>query len=275
MKTALVLVLSGCAAWAQPQLQNARVETAASAGSFRATYEATVAAQRDPAWLGFAVEARPQQGTVCCWTNQCMGCGLEGRADFRQVAPPPAGPVRLEGSRRRFVLIRALEGRVDKVRVFGEECPLDAGGLRFVWLGEAKPLEVLPLLETYIREGREEGLHVLSQLADPAATELLIQTARNDARGNLRSKALFWLAQQAAQKAAGVIQSAVENDPDTQVRRQAVFALSQLPREQAVPMLIDVAKTSSHREARRQAVFWLGQSKDARALNFIESLLRP
>ncbi len=272
MRFPALFVLAGCAALAQPVLQNARVENRAT-GGFRETYGAILAAQRDPAWLGFSIAARDGQGTSCCWSNQCMGCGLEGRAEFgRQAAP--TSPVRLEGSRRRYVLLRLAEGRVDKIRTFSEDCPLDAGGLTFYWLGDPKPGEIQPLLESLVRDGRDEALFVLAQNEEPASLDLLIETARNDQRPRMRSKALFWLAQRAGEKAVGVIRNSLENDPDSQVKRQAVFALSRLPKEQAVPLLIDVAKKSSQAEVRRQAIFWLGQSKDLRALDFLEEIIR-
>ena len=58
------------------------------------------------------------------------------------------------------------------------------------------------------------------------------------------------------------------------MKRQAVFALSQLPRGDGVPRLIEVARNNRNPEVRKQAMFWLGQSRDPRALEFFEEVLR-
>jgi len=47
-----------------------------------------------------------------------------------------------------------------------------------------------------------------------------------------------------------------------------------MPDNEGVPLLIEVARTNRHPEVRKQAVFWLGQSKDPRALDFIEEVLK-
>ena len=64
-------------------------------------------------------------------------------------------------------------------------------------------------------------------------------------------------------------------DPaEIEVKRRAVFALSQLPSAEGVPLLIDLARNHRIPEVRRQAMFWLGQSKDPRAIDFFEQILR-
>jgi HEAT repeat protein len=47
-----------------------------------------------------------------------------------------------------------------------------------------------------------------------------------------------------------------------------------MPEGQGVPLLIQAARNNHNPEVRKQAVFWLGQSKDARALAFIEDVLK-
>jgi HEAT repeat protein len=70
------------------------------------------------------------------------------------------------------------------------------------------------------------------------------------------------------------LRSVVADDPDAEVKEKAVFALSQLPRERAVTELIRVARTSRIPEVREKALFWLGQTKDPRALEYIEEILK-
>jgi HEAT repeat protein len=59
------------------------------------------------------------------------------------------------------------------------------------------------------------------------------------------------------------------------VREQAIFALSQIRGGEGVPLLVSIARdTRRDPEQRRKAVFWLGQSKDPRAMEFLEEILR-
>lgn len=147
------------------------------------------------------------------------------------------------------------------------------------WLGAARGRDGLPVLSELLREHSEAavreravfGLHVSGV---PEAVDLLVQAARADADGGVRGQALFWLAQRAGERAAAAIEGAVAQDEDLQVRKRAVFALSQLPPDRGVPVLIRIASTHPQPEMRKQALFWLGQSGDARALEFIETLLR-
>jgi HEAT repeat protein len=47
-----------------------------------------------------------------------------------------------------------------------------------------------------------------------------------------------------------------------------------MPKDEGIPLLIEVARTNRNPEVRRKAVFWLGQSRDPRALDFIEEILK-
>jgi HEAT repeat protein len=116
----------------------------------------------------------------------------------------------------------------------------------------------------------------LSQSREPAGMAAVMDAAKNDKDGRVRSRALFWLAQKAANKQAqDVINNAVLNDPDRAVKEQAVFALKQLPADQGVPLLINVAKNNPDAAVRKKAMFWLGQSTDPRALDFFAQVLKP
>lgn len=123
---------------------------------------------------------------------------------------------------------------------------------------------------------REHAIFALSQSKEKDAVQAIVKTARQDKSSRVRGQALFWLAQKAGRqvRAADAIADAIQNDPETEVKRKAVFALTQLPNGEGVPKLIEVAKANRNPEVRKQAMFWLGQSKDPRALDFIESVLK-
>ncbi len=118
---------------------------------------------------------------------------------------------------------------------------------------------------------RKKITFALSLSKEPEALKTLLDTAKNDKDPAVRGEAVFWLAQKAGNKQA--VANAVE-DPDRQVKEKAVFALSQLPNHEGVPKLIELAKSHPDAAVRKKAAFWLGQSKDPRAVEYFEQVLR-
>ena len=147
------------------------------------------------------------------------------------------------------------------------------------WLGAQRGHEGFEVLQELA--GKEQDPKLREKLAfdlsinsDPAAIDELLKMAHSDVSPQVRGQAIFWLAQKAGKKAGASITAAIENDPDMQVKKKAVFALSQLPQEEAVPQLMHVADSNSNPVVRKEAIFWLGQSKDPRALEYLEGILK-
>jgi hypothetical protein len=147
------------------------------------------------------------------------------------------------------------------------------------WLGveRGKPGldKLLALMESDPSDSfRRELVFPISLSKTLEAEAELIRIAKQDSSTRVREQAIFWLAQKAGNKAAAFLKDTVDNDPDTDVKKRAVFALSQMPKDEGIPLLIQVAKTNANPAVRKQAIFWLGQSHDARALDYIESVLK-
>jgi hypothetical protein len=147
------------------------------------------------------------------------------------------------------------------------------------WLGAVRGSRGAERLRRLVRDDpsdriREKAVFALYVSKQPDAVEGIIDAAKNDKSPNVRGQALFWLAQKASGKAASAIADALKDDPNTEVKKKAVFALSQLPKDEGIPRLIEVARTNRNSEVRKQAMFWLGQSKDPRALDFFEQVLK-
>lgn len=275
MKAGALFVLAASAAFAQagsPNVVNARFENPAYSGNLNAQLQSA-----GPAWFGYAVKsARRNDDGNCCWNDGSRGCWLE---DHKRGWPVQTSnrPVQLETSGDMMVLFRVENNAVEKIRVFSMSCPLDAGGLRFVWLNGVPSDASLRYLDGFVNGGSEHladgAIFAISQHEGAEAVNLLIRAAERNPSPHARSQALFWLAQMAGKRAAETITNAIENDPDTEVKKKAVFALSQLPKDEGVPKLIEVAKAQRNPEVRKQAFFWLGQSNDPRALAFIEQVL--
>jgi HEAT repeat protein len=147
------------------------------------------------------------------------------------------------------------------------------------WLGSARGRRGFEILKQAVRTDTDTGFlrhatFALSTSDVPEAQDELIRMARNDSHPEVREQAIFWLAQKAGDKVSKVITDSIENDPDTDVKRKAVFALSQMPEKEGVPLLIKTAQNNRNPVVRKEAMFWLGQSRDPRALDYIESVLK-
>ena len=147
------------------------------------------------------------------------------------------------------------------------------------WLGAQRGHEGFQVLQQLLTKEQDPKLREklafdLSINPDPAAIDELLKMAHSDANPQVRGQAIFWLAQKAGKKAGASITAAIENDPDMQVKKRAVFALSQLPQDDGIPQLMHVADNNSNSAIRKEAIFWLGQSKDPRALEYLEAILK-
>lgn len=273
--------LAGQAADA-PRLVNGTVDVRAGARDIAAVVRALPSGPADIAWVGWSVPAEGRQER-CCWNDGvcCTGCRLEkDSGTTTSTAPVPAvGPIPLEpGSDRVVVLARVVGGAVERVRVFGSSCTLDAAGRTVAWLPAVTPDTSVAWLDGLLtaasRRPADDALMALAAHAAPQALDRLIAQARSGNTTHVRGQALFWLAQRAGERAVGAITEAIDRDPDTDVKKRAVFALSQLPKDEGVPRLIDIARAHSNPAVRKQAFFWLGQSKDPRAIAFFADVLK-
>jgi hypothetical protein len=275
-----------------PHILNGRLDTQA-AGTLAATFQRLVAAQTEPAWIGYSVATQTGNNRqACCygdtWVNgdvvisngHLATCGLEpgDRATRTSQGQPLVnqGPIHLEGPETMVVLYRIENKAVERVRIFSPDCELDAGGRVIHWLDSVAPADSVALLSSLASgadRARSGALAALAMHRDEIAVPALLALARQDPTAKVRGDALFWLAQTAGRKVAADITAAIDNDPDTEVKKRAVFALSQLPKDEGVPLLINVAKTNQNPAVRKQAMFWLGQSRDPRALDFFAEIL--
>jgi hypothetical protein len=261
----------------QPRVANGSVQVQPAAESLERELEKLAAGAAGPMWAGYAVPSANPGGQMCCWHDGVgMTCALEGTRTSA-AAPSAGAPVRLESGDMFFVLYRVERGQVTRIRMFSEDCALDAGGRTIHWLTGVTARDSVAVLTRYATSGSrriaDAALAALAQHAEPTALDTLVSLARGAEQTHVRGQALFWLGQRAGQKAVGAITEALDKDPETAVKRQALFALSRLPKDEGVPRLIEVARTHANPAIRKQAMFWLGQSRDPRALAFFEEIL--
>src|SRR5512133_142343 len=121
---ALLVTLTCCAVFAdaqQPPITNGQISVQPAGAPFGQTFKSLVSAQADVSWIGYTIASSREDGDMNCYGNF-------------EITPKRTGTVHLEGSDRIVVMFRVADKSVDKVRMFSEDCQLDAGGKPVRWL---------------------------------------------------------------------------------------------------------------------------------------------
>ncbi len=270
---------------AGPQgVKNARIESRSAASGLAATVKVEIASRPGPAWIGWSVPTHLEH-SGCCWSSEgkgnpsCRGCRLEGRDGYVQTNDDEP----LERSDRVRILLRAQGGRVGRIRAVSENCPLDAGGLPFVWIEDVPPAESVALVATFVgrpKDGTEGGKRLdgavtmaIAFHADPSADAGLERFLAVGQPFELRKLAAFWLGQARGERGYQVLRRVVREDEDRRLREHVIFALTQSREPKAVETIIEAARRDPDAHVRGQALFWLAQTASRRAQGAIQSAL--
>ena len=274
-----------------PRIVNGKV-TAQPAGTLRSTFTGLVGAEADAGWIGYAVPTVEGDRVMCCFDSGdgvsyvsgsmssgrycCGACRLEassGGTTTTRTAPARAtGPIPLEASSRMIVLFRVAARNVEKIRVFSDECELDAGGRAVTWLESVRPADSVALLESLAvqpatrRDNVMDGaVTAIALTGDPTADNALDRLAAVAQPEPLRKKVMFWLGNSRGAHGLATLQQTLKNDPSAEVKKAAVFGVSQSRETSAFGVLSGLARNDAEPKVRSEAVFWMAQKNDPRA----------
>jgi hypothetical protein len=269
-----------------PRVVNAHVEKRTLVGPLPAEMKQWAERSVEAQWIGYAVPQVVSDREACCENHdgsgkngECGICRLEGGEHGVNMTSRGEGTVKLEGPYNVVVVFRAEGQRVVKIRVVSEECTLDAGGLRFVWLTGVKPAESVTLLAGYVHgaeleehDGRsvsQGALTAIARHADEAADRALESFVRPEERESLRRQAAFWLGEARGKAGLVALEQMARSDPSADVRAQVTFALSLSREAGALDEMIRMAKDDESAHVRGQALFWLAQQAGRKAVGTI------
>ncbi len=275
-----------------PKLTNAKLETRAVQGGLEREFHAAVEQQATPAWIGYAVRQVPGDRMVCCGNmtvakgdalRRCVTCRLEHGDNGVNMTNDDGKAVHLEGPRQLFVLFRAEAKHVEKIRVASEDCELDAGGLRFVWLTGVKPAESVALLSGYATAGDSDAgakedlaqgaMTAVALHEDASADRALEAFVARERPESLRQHAAFWLGTARGKAGVAILKHMAQSDPSEEVRAHVTFALSVSREPEALEEMIRMAKGDSSGHVRGQALFWLAQKAGRKAAGTISEAI--
>ena len=294
------------AADAQVRIDNGTVTRHNGAAGLARTFQPLVKAANDPYWIAYAVPVVDGDRVMCCWSSSSGTTWIEGGVSIRSSGDACCGacsiepgrndginitsrdrttrPVQLEASRF-SIFYRIVSGAVERVRVFSEDCGLDAGGRAVQWIDDVKPSESVALLMSFLpgperpgapgaSESRSDrvvdaSVTAIALHADASADAALEALVARDRSERLRKKAAFWLGQARGRRGFETLRRLIADDPSTAFRKSAVFALSQSREAEAVPTLIQLAKKDASPDIRGEALFWLAQKAGRKAADAI------
>ena len=235
----------------------------------------------DTRWIAWSVPAVEGHRYLCCWgrgdrLSQSGACSLESRdrhfvmSDGHDAIRPPEG-------REISVLLRADASRVEEVRVYSENCRLDAGGRVVTWLESVTAEQSVAWLATLIGEGvkgdtadlSEEALMALALHEGSAADRELAAIASAGPSGSLREEAVFWLGESRRQAGFEALDRLLENEREADIKSHIAFALTLSSAPGAIERLTTMGRQDPDPEVRGEALFWLGQEGGAGAVDAI------
>lgn len=258
------LPLPAQSAAGEPPVSNARLETLAPTGGLQAALQQARSRGSEPLWVGYSVPMVAGRGRHCCFDKNfgSTTCRLEGRNQGWGSTDRD----KPRTDQRMNVLLRFAGGKFDEARSFSEDCPLDAGGRRFVWLGNVKPEESVAYLADLIktRQGDDDdpGMEAIATLAmhrNANADTALEELASAPSPRKAREDALFWLGQMRGERGARFLAGVIRDDRDEEIREKAVFSLSQSEVPWAAETIGRTSREDRSGEIRGEALFWLAQ----------------
>ena len=275
----LLFVALSCLAGAQkPNVTNAKITELSAAQGLKQAITPILSQQQGPLWIGYKIPAAARERTMCCWNSLseargagkgcCLGCRMDsdGGTSFSgtdsNCTPPEPVPYA-------FVLLRAIDKQISKVRVFSADCPLDFAGLPLYWLSDVKPEESIAMLVGMVSPAdsdRDDDKKLTNQAVMamamhdvPAADQALEKLIQPNQPERLREKVAFWVAVERGKAGFALLHKYVVNDQDDRFREKGTFALSQSHEPAAIQDLIAMARHDVSSRVRGQAIFWLAQ----------------
>ena len=233
------------------------------------------AQQAEPSWIAWKVPSVDGRSQSCCWYHNNgdnrYGCGLEPREAGAAMTRPqqPAGPVPLEAGTTLLVMARIANGKIERVRTFSDDCPLDAGG-RTVRLidgvtADASVRWLSDLIAATVAADPKSSIHnsalsALGSTAGSAADAALTKFADASQPSGLRRQAIFWIGQSRGAAGFATLKAMLDRETAVEVRRTLVQAISRSRVPEATPALIAIAKNDKDPTTRGEALFWLAQN---------------
>jgi hypothetical protein len=180
----------------------------------------------------------------------------------RPAPPAAASGVNLAAGTNLVVLVRAMDGQVERVRTVADDCPIDANGQVLRWLGDVTAADSLGFLEAVAADRRPgpspQNLHdaAISAIAlhrDDAADAALDRLTAVTHPAAVRATAARWLASARGDHGFESVSALVRNERDTRARTTFTSALGRSTSSRAPAALLAIARSDAEPNVRSEA----------------------
>lgn len=272
---AALLGLSTLAMAQQPNVINAQFHTESASTGLAATIT-RLQQTNVPLWVGYEMAAIPEHRFSVCSgdgrsTPDGVCCGvyqLENSDHSFQTNDVDQGPQTSVN-----ILARIADGGVEKIRLIGNRCQLDAGGQSFTWLTDVKADDSIAWLSSLAtvdhKHLADEAMAAIAVHENAKATAVLEGLAVSSNPPWLREKAGFWLGAGRGHDGYLVLKK-LAADPDSEFRKKLSFDFFVSHDPAAIDDLIRMAKSDQDTHVREQAIFWVGQKAGAKAVAMLK-----
>lgn len=234
-------------------------------------------------WVAWDVPTSDPESTMCCFESVEKGrkaswkggvCSLASQSNFISNHGDD-GSSTLAKRETVAVFVRFEDGQPAGVRVFSQDCRVNAAGASVTRLTGVKAEDSVSYLASLIdsllarapdggkkrhRHGAEEAVAAIAVHEASNAMRTLESIVENDDRDDdLRGQAAFWLGMKGGAAGREYLRHAIDADPSSRFRDQAIAGIAQDEDRAAVDLLLRLAHDHPSTHVRRQAVFWLGQ----------------
>jgi HEAT repeat protein len=263
----------------QPKVMNTQFHTEPAGSGLPATVD-RFRHSKGPLWLGYEVSAIPRSHfSVCSGDSESSvddGCCGVYRLEEPNVTLRSSGDHEPTATSM-DVLVRIDQGAVEKVRVIGAGCHLDAGGLPFTWITDVKADDSVAWLSSLVtadnKRRTDEALAAVATHQTASATAALERYASSANPLWLREKAGFWLGAERGHDGLLALEK-MTSDPDPEFRKKLSFDFSVNHEPAAVDDMIRMAKSDTDTGVREQAIFWVGQKAGAKAVATLKDAVK-
>jgi len=223
-------------------------------------------------WLALSIPVLDGTHSPCCWKGKWgamgqAGCSLEpGHTSFGSSSDSPLVD-------EVIVYAGIRDGHVHKLRVMGEQCPVDGNGARVTWIGNVDDRAGMDWLEDVARADDSDGaLYALALHRNDGASKRLYSLAR-DTDEDRSSEAVFWLGAARGKQGFKQLERLLDELPRGDRRREINFALSQNESREAAELLLEISKSDADPEQRGEALFWLAQEYPQEASGWLQEVI--
>lgn len=115
-----------------------------------------------------------------------------------------------------YVFFRTISGRVDKIRTFTPDCPIDGGGVPFYWINGVNSGQSLAVLKNLSAASptsskseqklASNAVAAIAQHKDSQADQLLEDLLRPGRPESVRRNAMFWISHARGQHGLAVVE---------------------------------------------------------------------